>query len=123
MPFRFAQLVGSYRLVVSAELLAFIECAFVAPAPAAEQAAIRAEALAEAAAAQLIIEADGTISSRAGAAEFYRIEVIVGEEGQLEQLAFEKAPGHGVVLRMLDADTLVAAQADKPDAIFRRLAS
>jgi hypothetical protein len=121
MAFRFAQLVGSYSLVVSAELLAFIERAFVAPAPAAEQAAIRGEALAEAAAAQLIIEANGTISSRAGAAEFYRIQVVAGE-GQLEQLAFEKAPGHGVVLRMLDADTLVAAQAGKPDAFFRRLA-
>jgi hypothetical protein len=121
MAFRFAQLVGSYRLVVSVELLAFIERAFVEPAPAAERAAIRAEALAEAAAAQLVIQADGTISSRAGAAEFYRIQVVAGEE-EREQLVFEKAPGHGVVLRMLDADTLVATQAGKPDAVFRRQA-
>jgi hypothetical protein len=121
MTFCFAQLVGNYRLVVSSDLLAFIERAFVEPAPVAEQAAIRAEALAEAAAAQLVIEADGTLISRAGAAELYRIR-LAAADGQIEQLAFEKAPGHGVVLRMLDVDTLVAAQAGKPDAVFRRQA-
>jgi len=119
MPFRFAQLVGNYRLVVSPELVAFVERAFVEPAPAGEQAAIRAQALAEAAAAELIIQADGTLISRAGAAEFHRIRVAPGSE-QLEQLVFEKAPGQGVVLRLLDADTVVAVQAGKPDAIFRR---
>lgn len=121
MTFRFAQLVGNYSLVVSSEILAFIERALVEPAPAAEQAAIRAEALAEAAAAQLVIQADGTLISRAGAAEFYRIRVAPAD-GQVEQLAFEKAPGQGVVLRMLDVDTLVAAQTGKPDAVFRRQA-
>jgi hypothetical protein len=119
MIFRFAELVGNYALVVSPELLAFIERTFVEPAPAAERAAIRDEALAEAAAAQLVIQADGTVISRAGAAEFYRIQLALGEE-PLEQLAFEKAPGHGVVLSMRDADTVVAAQAGKPDAVFRR---
>lgn len=119
MIFRFAELVGNYALVVSPELLAFIERTFVEPAPAAERAAIRDEALAEAAAAQLVIQADGTVISRAGAAEFYRIRLAAGDE-RLEQLAFEKAPGHGVVLSMRDADTVVAAQAGKPDAVFRR---
>jgi hypothetical protein len=121
MTFRFAQLVGNYGLVVSSELLAFIERAFVEPAPAADRAAIRAEALAEAASAQLIIGADGTLVSRAGAAEFYRIQLAIGDE-RLEQLTFEKAPGHGVVLSMRDADTVVAAQTGKPDAVFRRQA-
>ena len=121
MIFRFAELVGNYGLVVSPELLAFIERAFVEPAPAADRAAIRAEALAEAAAAQLIIGADGTLVSRAGTAEFYRIQLAVGDD-RLEQLAFEKAPGHGVVLSMRDADTVVAAQTGKPDAVFRRRA-
>lgn len=121
MTFQFSQLVGSYGLVVSPELLAFIERAFVVPAPAPERDAIRAEALAEAAAAQLVVEVDGTLISRAGAAEFYRIR-LTPAAGQLEQLAFEKAPGQGVVLRMLDADTVVAAQAGRPDAVFRRLA-
>jgi hypothetical protein len=119
MLFRFAELVGNYSLVVSPELLAFIERAFVQPAPAAERAAIRDEALAEAAAAQLVIRADGTLVSRAGAAEFYRIQLAVSDD-YLEQLAFEKAPGHGVVLSMRDADTVVAAQTGKPDAVFRR---
>jgi hypothetical protein len=119
MVFRFTQLVGSYRLVVSADLLAFIERAFVEPAPASEQAAIRAEALAEAGAAQLVVQADGTLISRAGAAEFYRVQLSAAD-GEVEQLAFEKAPGQGVVLRMIDADTLVAAQKGKPDVVFRR---
>lgn len=119
MVFRFAQLVGSYRLVVSAELVTFIERAFVEPAPAAEQAAIRAEALTEAGSAQLVIGADGTIISRAGVAEFYRIQ-LSRVEGQLEELTFEKAPGQRIVLRMKDGDTLVAVQAGKPDALFRR---
>lgn len=119
MAFRFAQLVGSYRLVVSAELLAFVERAFVEPAPAVEQAAIRAEALAEAAAAELVVQPDGTLISRADAVEFYRIR-LPATDGEVEQLAFEKAPGQGVVLRMSDADTVVAAQNGKPDAVFRR---
>ena len=119
MAFRFAQLVGNYRLVVSPALVAFIERAFVEPTPAAQQAAIRAEALAEAAAAELVVQADGTIISRAGAVEFYRIQLEL-VAGHVEQLAFEKAPGQGVVLRLLDADTLVALQAGKPEAIFRR---
>jgi len=49
-------------------LLAFIEQAFVKPAPEAERPAIRAEALAEAAAGELVIEPNGTVVSRAGAA-------------------------------------------------------
>ena len=120
MTFHFAELVGQYGLVVSPELLAFVERVFVATAPAAERASVRADALAEAAAAQLVVEADGTLISRAGAAEFYRIKLAPATE-PLEQLAFEKAPGQGVVLRMLDADTLVALQSGKPDAVFRRL--
>ena len=119
MPFRFAQLVGNYRLVVSAELLSFIEQVFVAPAPAAERAAIRAEALAEAASAAFIVQADGTLISRAGAVEFYRIQ-LSPVDGEVEELAFEKTPGQRVVLRMRDLNTLVAAQAGKPEAVFRR---
>ena len=119
MTFSFAQLVGRYSLVVSPELLAFVERTFIDPAPVTEREAVRAEALAEAAAAQLVIEPDGTLISRAGAVEFYRIQLPAGP-GRLEQLAFEKAPGQSVVLRMLDADTVVAAQPGKPDAVFRR---
>ena len=119
MTFHFADLVGRYRLLVSPELLSFVERAFVEPAPEAERAAIRAEALAEAAAAELELQANGTLISRAGPVEFYRIQLAVAE-GLLEQLVFEKAPGQGVVLRMLNADTVVAVQAGKPDAVFLR---
>lgn len=95
------------------------ERAFVEPAPESERAAVRAEALAEAAAAELELLANGTLISRAAPVEFYRIQLAVGQ-GLLEQLVFEKAPGQRVVLRMLDADTVVAVQAGKPDAVFSR---
>lgn len=118
MPFHFAQLVGRYRLLVSDELLAFVEGTFVAPAPEPERAAIRAEALAEAAAAELVIEPDGVIISRAGANEFYRIRLEI--TGLVEQIVFEKAPGQPVTLRLLDPDTLLAVQPHKPNAVFVR---
>jgi len=119
MTFHFADLVGRYGLLVSPELLSFVERAFVEPAPEAERAAIRAEALAEAAAAELEVQANGTLISRAGAVELYRIQ-LSPVEGSLEQLVFEKAPDQGVVLRMLNADTVVAVQPGKPDAVFKR---
>ncbi len=119
MPFRFQDLVGRYRLVLSDELRAFIERAFVAPAPAAEQADIRLEALREAALAELEIQADGTVISRAGAAEFYRVTLAVTDE-VLHILAFDKAKGLPVTLSLRDADTLVAVQPNKPAAVFVR---
>jgi hypothetical protein len=120
MHFRFAQLVGRYRLVVSAELLAFVERTFVEPAPEAERAAIRAEALAEAAAAEVVIEPDGTVISRAGIAEFYRISLGIFTDSR-EELQFEKTPGQAVSLRLLDPDTLLAVQPGKPNAVLARV--
>jgi hypothetical protein len=119
MPFRFPQLVGRYRLVVSDELLAFVERTFVEPAPPSERAAIRAEARAEAAAAELVIEPDGTVISRAGTAEFYRIRLDV-QTGDLDELGFDKAPGQSVTLRLLEPDTLLAVQPGKPNVVFAR---
>lgn len=122
MPFRFAELVGRYRLVVSPELFAFVERTFVEPAPEPERAGIRAEALAEAAAAELVIEADGTVISRAGAEEFYRIRLEV-VAGLVEELRFDKAPGQAVTLRLLEPETLLAIQPGKPNAVFARAVS
>jgi hypothetical protein len=119
MPFRFKDLIGRYRLVVSDELRAFIERAFVAPAPAADQENIRREALHEAALAELELLPDGTMISRAGAAEFYRLRLPVTDDF-LHELAFEKAPGQPVTLTLRDANTLVALQPNKPEAVFVR---
>jgi hypothetical protein len=119
MSFRFAELVGCYRLQVSDELLAFIERRFVQPAPPNEEATVRGEALAEAQAAELEIQADGTVISRAGSQEFYRVR-LPHTEGELSELTFEKAPGLGVRLLFLPPDSLTAIQPDKPDATFRR---
>lgn len=121
MPFHFSELVGRYRLVVSDELLAFVERTFVEPAAEPDRARVRAEALAEAAVAELRIEPDGTVSSRAGAVEFYRIRLGF-TAGEVAELQFEKAPGQSVTLRRLDADTLLAIQPGKPNALFTRAA-
>lgn len=119
MSFRFAELVGCYRLQVSDELLAFIEQRFVEPAPLSERAQVRSEALAEALAAELELQADGTVISRAGAHEFYRVRLPhIGDE--LSELAFEKGPGQPVRLLFSRPDTLVALQPDKPQATFTR---
>jgi hypothetical protein len=118
MTLELRRLVGRYRLVVSEPLLAFIERTFVEPAPEPERAKIRAEALAEAAAAELEIHPDGTLISRAGAHEFYRTQLPIADE--LTDLTFDKAPGHPVTLKLLDDGTLVAIQPGKPNATFAR---
>jgi hypothetical protein len=119
MLFRFRELVGRYSLVVSDELRDFIERAFVAPAAEPDRERIRQEALREAALAEVEIEADGTLISRAGAAEFYRLKLAVTDE-RLFSLAFEKAPGKAVSLSLRDVNTLVAVQPGQPEAVFVR---
>src|SRR3954467_13935259 len=114
MLFRFRELVGRYSLVVSDELRDFIERAFVAPAAEPDRERIRQEALREAALAEVEIEADGTLISRAGAAEFYRLKLAVTDE-RLFSLAFEKAPGKAVSLSLRDVNTLVAVQPGQPE--------
>ena len=59
MLFRFADLVGTYRLVVSDELRAFVERAVIAVAPEAEQDAIRKVQLHEAAGAEFAVRVAG----------------------------------------------------------------
>jgi len=120
MSFRFSDAVGCYRLVVSEELLAFIERAFVAPAAEADRAAVRAEALAEAAAAELEIEPGGVIVSRAAGQEFYRIGLPVTED-LLDELVFEKSPGQLVTLRVPGPGSVVAVQAGRPQVTFVRV--
>jgi hypothetical protein len=113
--FRFA---GSYRVVVSDALLAFIERTFVDQAPEAERDRIRAEALAEATAAELEIRSDGAVISRAGAHEFYRVQVAA--VGKVSELAFEKAPGLPVTLKLREDGSLLAIQPGKPSITFVR---
>jgi hypothetical protein len=118
MTFEFRRFAGRYRLVVSDTLLAFIERTFVELAPKAERDRIRAEALAEATAAELEIHSDGTIVSRAGAHEFYRVQVAAG--GAVSELAFEKAPGVPVTLKLREDGSLLAMQPGKPSITFVR---
>lgn len=130
MTFRFADLVGRYRLVVTDALLEFVEQAFVEASPASDRERIRREALDEAERAELVIGSDGTIVSREGDDEFYRVKVPI-DDGELDALHFEKpatapnAPSNlgeqEVVLVLTDPDRLVAHQPGKPPAEFRRI--
>lgn len=120
MSFRFEDIVGRWRLVVSEALLEFVERAFVLPAPPGERERVRREALDEANAAELVVEANGTIVSRAGASEFYRVTIAV-EPSEHEDVRFEKAPGMPVTLVLDGADRLVAHQPNKPPAEFSRV--
>lgn len=119
MKFKFAQLVGRYKLVVSNELLAFIEHAWVENAPLADRERVRREAQQEAHGAEIEIQADGTFISRSGEQEFYRV-ALSAYLGEHEQLCFEKAPGQRVCLSLLDANRVLAQQAGKPDSEFLR---
>ncbi|HEV8244447.1 MAG TPA: hypothetical protein VGP93_01635 [Polyangiaceae bacterium] len=120
MKFRFKDLVGRYRLVVSAELLAFIERAFVQPAAETAREAVRAEALHEAEGAEFEITADGWAISRSHDQEFYRVP-LRAEDREYDDLRFEKAPAVVVILTLRDRDTLLAEQEGKPIAEFRRV--
>jgi hypothetical protein len=119
--FRFSDLVGRYRLEVTGELRAFIERVLVDVAPASERGAVRNEALLEATGSELQAYPDGTLVSRSGDQEFFR--VMVDRSGaELDELSFEKSTGVAVRLEMRDADTVIAHQAGKLTVVFRRVA-
>ena len=120
MTFRFAEIVGTYRLVVTSELRMFIEQTFVDPLPAAERDASRVEALAEASAAEIEFTPDGFFVSRSGAQVFFRVRLGLDLTDH-DELNFEKSPGERVTIRRLDDDTLLALQPGRPPAEFRRL--
>jgi hypothetical protein len=125
MTFHFGEIVGRYRLVVSPELLEFVERAFVEPAPPAERDTVRAEALHEAAGAELEITPDGRVISRSHDQQFYCIALpgveTECEDRAYEELRFEKGPSSPVSLRLVDGDTVHATQPGKPLAVFRRI--
>jgi hypothetical protein len=122
MTFRLADLVGRYRLVVTDALLEFVERALVEPSPASDRERIRREALDEAQKAELVIDEDGTIASRSGNVEFYRVKVALHER-ELDALRFEKpASRESVTLVLVDSTRVIAHQSNKPPAEFRRIA-
>lgn len=120
MTFRFAEIVGTYRLILTSELRMFIEQTFVSQMPITERDASRAEALLEANAAEIEFTAQGFFISRSGAQEFFRVRLNL-DLTEYEQLNFEKAPGESVTVRRLSDDTLLALQPGRPPAEFRRV--
>lgn len=111
---------GRYRLHVSAELRAFAERRFVEPRPPHERAEARREALSELENAELLLERDGTLVSRAGSAEFARVKLAPDVLARRE-FTFEKAPGESVRVERVSAGTLVVEQPGKPLLEFRRV--
>jgi hypothetical protein len=118
--FRFLDLVGRYRLEVTDELLAFMERLFVDAAPASERGRVRNDALLEATGAELEAYPDGTLVSRSGVQEFFRVKMDPNG-AELDELSFEKSAGVPVRLEMRDADTVIAHQAGKLTVVFRRV--
>jgi len=115
----FAGLVGRYRLVVTPELLEFVEERFVRSAPSDRREQVRSEALAEAQAAELELHPDGTVESLAGEQSFFRVQV--DWSSAPEGLGrFEKPGGVRVTLRVDERGGLIASQAGKPDSAFVR---
>ncbi|MEO6600823.1 MAG: hypothetical protein ABIQ16_13175 [Polyangiaceae bacterium] len=122
MTFRFAEIVGTYRLAITSELLVFIERTFVEPLPVADRELARASTLAEAQGAEIEFTPDGVFISRSGAQEFFRVRLDLDLDlTRHEQLDFEKSPGVAVTVRPLDEDTLIAIQPGRPPANFRRV--
>jgi hypothetical protein len=110
---------GIYRPIVTPELLAFVERAFVEPAPPEQRDVVRRAALAELSDAELVLEANGTLVSRSQGVDFVRVSLSPAALAQ-PQASFEKAPGVTVTLRRIAHDTLVAEQPGKPPITFRR---
>jgi hypothetical protein len=106
--------VGKYRLDFTEELRAWYRAKIGASVndPSALEAAML-EAEAEAATAEIEIAADGTIASRAGGTEFYRVPLsIVGERAH-----FEKPPSTPIELER-SADGILAHEMGKPTMRF-----
>jgi hypothetical protein len=118
--FSFSSLIGVYRLVVTDALRAFVEEAFVAAALPELHDSVRAEALHEAAGAELEVTTDGHVISRSHGQEFYRVRLNVLET-EVDEIRFEKPNGQPVTLVMPDKDTIVAHQPQKPVSEFRRV--
>lgn len=110
---------GSYRLVVSSDLLDFVERTFVEPAAAAERGAVRADALHEIEGAEISLEADGTLLSRSHGVELLRTRIPL-DAFATSKVVFEKAPGLCVELELVEADIIIARHPGRPLMIFRR---
>ena len=110
---------GRFRVEPTPDLHAFIERTFVEAAPEPQRDAIRREALAELAGAEIVLEAPGTLSSRSNGHEFLRVVLAPGAL-EAEAFSFEKRPGLTVAVRWLDRDTLEAREPGKPVLLFRR---
>jgi len=113
---------GIFRAVPSDELLAFVERAFVEPAPEAQRDRVRAEALAELTAAELELAPGDLVISRSGGQEFVRVSLPAGTV-TAASFNFEKVPGVWVRVERRGPDVLVAFQGGKPAIEFRRLRS
>jgi hypothetical protein len=111
--------VGRYRLVYSPELREWYEASIRADAEnEAEVEDALAEADREAQLAEVTIAAGGTICSRAGDVEFYRVPVAIAGE----RATFVKPTGAHVTLE-LDPRGIVAHEPGKPPMRFDRVAS
>ncbi len=121
--FRYAELVGRWRLRVTEEFREFVGRSVREHAPAHLAEAARREALHEAEGAEFELCADGRFVSRSHGVELLSAKVEVEREREpMRVLAFEKAPGQRVEMRLVDANEVRVLQAGKPEMAFERVA-
>jgi hypothetical protein len=118
--FRYEELVGRWRLRVTVEFREFVERSVRAQAPEHLVAAALREALHEAEGAELELCPDGRFVSRSHGAELLSANVHVRQEPMLV-LAFEKAPGQRVEMRLVTANEVRVLQSGKPEMRFDRV--
>jgi hypothetical protein len=119
--FHYVELIGRWRLQVTTEFRQFVERSIREQAPAHLVEAALSEALHEAEGAEFELDADGRFVSRSHGVELLAASVEV-PPGPLRVMAFEKAPGQRVEMRLGTPHELRVLQTGKPEMAFRRVA-
>lgn len=113
---------GRYRVVSSAELLAWIERTFVLPADPEDRAAVRAEVMHELEGAELELIPGDQVVSRSHAQEWVRADLPLGGAAE-PSFVFEKKPGVLVRVEHRAPGLLVTHEPGKPAIEFHLVTS
>lgn len=118
--FRYVELVGRWGLRVTEEFREFVVRSIREHAPAHLVERALREALHEAEGAELELCADGRFVSRSHGEELLSANIDFSP-APMCALAFEKAPGQRVEMRLVAADEVRVLQTGKPEMVFERV--
>lgn len=120
--FRYADLIGRWRLRLTPAFRDFVIGSLAHDAPPHLAGTTPETALHEAAGAELEFLADGCFISRSHGIELLRAQIPT-TDASLRELIFEKAPGQQVQVRFVSAGELAVQQPNKPTMQFERVLS